>query len=354
MKRYIINIIHNLVDEFDQGCVFLDTTDEIPWSFYLAINTNIEGKVKSVEGNAPTLVISDLEKTAGFLEEYLKRARVFYGVEQSRYDLTKESFDKKLIFDLIANGTNYDLCNFEQYVQVKTEMLKKAEKIGKINLGLMELPFGKVRAMVSISKNESKLEGPYKFEVYFENEQGSFALPSSTFGIVGNKVFIYTIQAKKGKQDSRLAKKMDRYFRKFNKGLDMAEPEAQVSTNALAALTTFVTYMQANGIKEFFAPAFLPARYIAKDLSNLHRISDESLVEEQEKLDRNQFNMTNKFLYTAMRFAWHFDEYNFEFDELRERVCFSAGKGPREKSDNEIYDFQNVVGENVKNLQMGK
>lgn len=355
MSEYTTKLITEIGKELNEGEVSFDANDGIPWNFYVQANTDIEGKVYLANENAPMWKVSDLETVGKLTDDYLTKAREFYRTDNRHYNLPEQEFDKKLLFDLVVNETNYDWNNFEQYILMKTAMLWAKVRLGKIDLGAIDTPYGKVKVSAEISKNQSKLEGPHKFQVTLENELGRFVLPANTFGVVNGKVYLYTIQAPKEKQENILAKKMDRYFRKFNKGLDMTELEAQISTNALASLTAFATYMKENGAKEFFAPVYLPARYIAKEMSIKHNEKDEEqAIEKQKKLNQDQFNITNKFVYTIMRFAWHFDECELDFDDARQMVHFTQSDRPREKNDNEIYSFQKAIERNVKNLQISK
>ena len=165
------------------------------------------------------------------IEEYLLEARRFYKQDQQYFELNDSSFDEKLIMDLFVNATNFDLDNIERFVKKRTEMLK--EKSVQCETACLGEFLGN-DIVVKISKNKSNLEGPYRFDIIFKKDDEKFNLPRITFGRIKNQMYIYSLQGERKKQENKLAKRIDRYFRKANKGVDMEdEILSQISTNAL-------------------------------------------------------------------------------------------------------------------------
>ena len=193
------------------------------------------------------------------------------------------------------------------------------------------MPQGNMTLDVNITKNDSKLEGPYKFNIKFTSNGETFTLPNIVFGITGHKAHVYTIQGKRNRDNSALAKKLDRYFRKFGKNIDEKDIEGEVSTNALAAITIFSSYMKNQGIAEIEAPVYLPLRYKTAEIL------------QKERLDADQFNITNRFAYTLLRYATHFEDSDFYYDESSQKCYLKINDNIHQHDDNEIYNFEGKI-----------
>ena len=279
----------------------------------------------------PIIQIPNAETFAVLIQEYLNVAEKFYVADKNRFSLYDETLREKLILDLITNTTNYDRNNILSYIDTRTKMLKNPMQTGHYLIG--ETQDFSIKA--SLLKNPSMLEAPYRFTTYFtaENED-KFYLPTITFGVVDDTVYIYAIQAKKGKQTTPIAKKLDRHFRKVNKDVDMEDIIGQVSPNALVSLTIFLSVMQKEGIKKVVAPNFMPLRYQTNLMGeeNYFKNNGKGILEEQsleeiiEKHNRQQFGITDKFTYTLLRYCHHFDGCKFDYDDIREQSVIRLSK----------------------------
>ena len=354
MREETKKIISEVSDELRNGEITLETRDEVPWNFFVQMNVLDGTNRVSGNENVPTLNIADIENLTIAADSYLSVAREFYQDQKANYNLDEYNFNKKLIFDLLVNGTNYDLLNPRQYIDTRTKMLNTKVQEGKFNLDKIKMPFGWTSLRIEIKKNDSKLEGPYKFTPIFESDMGEFVAPSITFGIVEKTAVVYAIQAKKDKQENPLAKKMDRYFRKFNQDISEEEIEGKISPNALAAATIFFACMQRQGIKNIVAPAFLPARYTSALKSPKHKnLSDEERSFAVEKIDRDQYNMTNRFTYTFVRYATHFDGCEFNYNDDTQ-ISYLTLSNKHQSSDNEIFGFRAQIDQQLKHYELSK
>ena len=355
MSEYTTKIIKNLEQSLHRGEIILESMDGVPWVYYVLANTISDGKIDIVGNNLPTWDINHIGTISNLLDEYLDVARKFYHVYKVRYNLYDEEHDKKLIFDLMINATNFDLANFEQYIEKRTQMLTTPVKLGKMSLGAIQTQFGSVELYAEIAKIDSKLEGPYKFSVLCKNELGEFHLPAITFGFVDKTCYMYAIQGSKQKEESVLAKKLDRYFRKFNKDIDPEDITGQVSPNALASATIFMSYLKSVGIKDVIAPVFLPSRYVgAFQSSERKKVSEEERQNLRETIDRNQFNMTNRFSYTLARYAEHFGQDKFVYNDVLEEIHLALSSVYDKRDDNEIYTFRSQIDNNLMSNQISK
>lgn len=347
-------LIKEVLKELKNGEVTLEAKDGIPWKFFAKLNVS-DGETTSFEDALlPTLLVKNIDDISARIDSYLDVAKTFYALDKSVYNLYEDTFEKKLVFDLILNATNYDFLNFDKYVDLRTEMLKTKVEETEINIGNITFPFESVNLSVKIKKNDSKLEGPYKLTPIFKSANGTFVAPSITFGIVNKTVFVYAIQSQRDKQENTLAKKLDRYFRKFNKDVDLNEIEGMVSSNALASATIFFACMNRQGIKDVVAPAFLPGRYFGTKSAIENKKIDATEKEDKlEKHDKNQFNMTNRFTYTLARYAMHFDGCEFVYDDNTQLSHLTLSKEHGE-GDNEIFDFKNQIDNNLRQCEISK
>ena len=274
-------------------------------------------------------------------------ATKFYLTDKDYYDLNEQSFCEKLVLDLIVNATNFDLNNFEAYVKQRTEMLKE-------DLIIQEKVVGQYLGsdiMIETTKNKSNLEGPFKFNIKFDNNLESFNLPSVCFGKIDDELFVYSIQGEKEKQTNSLSKKMDRHLRKANKDVDMEdEILSQVSVSALASLTIFLTYFKNQGVKKITAQNFMPLRYDSKYQTQMLKLKEEQKNKFEEEHDRNQFNITNRFFNTLIRYAHHFNE-DFDYDDVCDKLELKL-KNNKKNSENILFDIENSVLDGVQTLKI--
>ena len=205
--------------------------------------------------------------------------------------------------------------------------------------------------IIEIKKNLSNLEGPYKFNVIFDNNFDTFHLPSITFGKIKDELFVYCVQGEKEKQNNMLAKKLDRHFRKANKDVDMQdEMLSQVSVSALISLVIFLTYNKMKGIEKVTAYNFMPIRYNSNLIAGLLKAkSDEARKEFEENHDRNQYNITNRFFNTIMRYVHHFN-LDIEYDDICEKLMFKLNNSENKNCENIVYDIEKAVIDGFKNV----
>ena len=168
-----------------------------------------------------------------------------------------------------------------------------------------------------IDRLSSIMEAPYSFTPEFTDGEHSFMLPSITFGLSthADVAYVYAVQNRSINQKNPLQKDLDRYFRKVGKDVEGEEELMQVSPNALVSFTMFVSYLKEKGVTQIVAKDFLPARYFSAEATIKERYDDEVAQDKLERLDRDQFNITNKFMYLLMRYNHHFPECQIDYDE---------------------------------------
>ena len=365
-------ILNNLFLQAKSGEIKIESYDNDvfgPLYFYTKFFTNIEGNLnvklnleKDFENNLEnkqkssqfsflppdnqTMILSipDFNSFVSACEKYLEKAEEFYTYDKAYFALTQDSHRQKLLLDLIVNATPFDLSNIMPYIKSRTRMLKNPLKEQIFDIENEILP--DISLKCSISKNLSNLEAPYKFEIaFFDQENNKFKLPSVTFGKDGQNINVYAIQTQKQKQTNPLAKKLDRYFRKLNLKVDENDYIANISPNALASLTIFISAMKSEGIKNFVAYPYMPLRY-ESNLSAKKRVhtDKELLMQTVEEHDRIQYNITNKLIYSLARYSFHFDNFVFDYDEITSLAHLNEiDNHIIRKNENIIYNLDKLI-----------
>ena len=325
-------IIEDIFSQARKGKVEIKTTDGGFWTFYTRFATQINGELSEVGKKCPTINIPDFNSFEKLVDDYLVLARDFYAEDQAYFDVDDDEFSKKLFHDLMTNASNFDCCNIENFVKERMQMLASPALPKVVEMGQLQ---GKKLSM-TVSKNHSNLEGPYRATFRFTDDNGeNFELPTITFGITDKTCHLFAVQnmnvpkgTNHGKTEKpKVQKDIDRYFRKLNNGVDSEDIIANVSPNALASLTLFNSVIRQQGISELSSPIFMPLRYEGNKIAGCAKAkSEEERQEFLQKHDRDQFNITNKLTYLYLRYAYHFPETDCVYDETREKMTISLVK----------------------------
>lgn len=317
----ISKIIEEILNEAAKGKVLIGDELKGFWIFYARFYAKIEGISNAKNNKYPIFEIPDFDSFISDIQKYLSIAKNFYHADKEYFDLNDDAFSKKLIFDLFVNATNFDLININNYIKKQTELIKNELDLSTKLIG----EFQGLKMFGKFVKNHSNLEAPYKFECYFSDGNQKFYLPSIYFGFGENESYIMAVQNQYGKQNNDLAKKLDRFFRKVNKGVQENDVISQVSPNALVAFTIFIAEAKRMGKENFIAPCFRPVRYHATKIAGLNKADDDFEKNSfAKKHDRDQFNITNKFMYLLLRFGYHFKNADIEFDENKQQMKIST------------------------------
>lgn len=333
-------IVENIFAQAEKGEIAIGDEKSGIWSFYVKFCARINGQNRGGFDGA----IIDIPNYDLFLkktEDYLTKAKEFYYEDKDYFELSENSFEEKLFFDLIVNSNSFEQKNILSFIDKRKNMIKETLPCGEKFIGEFE---GK-RLYCKISKNHSNLESPYKMTFTFKSEEGEFVLPMVSFGKTGDYMEVFAVQNKKEKQTCVLAKKLDRYFRKLNSGVDMEDIIGNVSPNALASLALFSSLCEKGGVKEIVAPDFLPIRYNAT-LSAKGKLSEEVRGDALEKVDKDQFNITNKFMYLFLRYNFHFPSSIVDYDIDKGEMTLSLN-GKEKNGKNIIYSLYDVPKVNV-------
>lgn len=350
-NEYVENLLKNVLTQMEIGKVEIGDEQYGKWTYFVKLLT------EQSETNKGEIAVKIKEKEIFVekLKEYLMFATKFYEKDKKYFELNDESFCEKLILDLFVNTTNIDLNNILKFVERRTQMLKQQDlTLSETVIGNHEIKkYEDFDIVIDIEKNKSNLEGPYKFNIKLDNNRENFILPSITFGCVEDEIYLYCIQGEREKQTNKFSKQMDRFFRKANKDVDMEdEILSQVSVSALVGLTIFLTYQKMQGFKNVKAVNFMPLRYNSNLTSGLMRAKTEELKQEfEEKHNRNQYNISNKFFNTLIRYAYHFNE-DVSYDDILEELSFNLTDKKLKNNENILYDIEKSIKNYEKTIKI--
>ena len=318
------------------------------WSIFAKFLTNIEHSNNKKSATIPILNIPNYDNFIKKLDTYLTLAREFYKLDATYFYLFQNEFDKKLVLDLFANATFYDFNNIESYIDVRTKMLEHSLQKSELNFGM----YDNLNVEAKIEKSNSNLEGPYKIVFYiYDKNENCFELPTITFGIVKNTCYLYTVQNKNKLKITDFSKKLDRYFRKINKGVSFQDIESNVSPNALVSLTLFMSLLKQNNIKHILSPSFMPIRYQSSKIARFFDCKNQKSKHIAIKnLYRDQNNITNKLMYLMLRYKYHFPNCSCNFDENTNYISLNLSSS-QNLTGNIIYDLDNLLQSNSKTEQ---
>ena len=337
-------IVKGVFNEAKNGLVSIDCNGGY-WSFFVKFFLNKHDNSNNLNNKYPIVNVDDYDAFLNKVEEYLSIAADFYHNDIAYFDLTdKNAYLKKLFLDLICNASIYDLNNINEYIDLKTkQLLDNKVKVQEEVIG----KYGSLDIKCEVKKNASNLEAPYKMSISFVDENGDkFVLPNISFGIIDDTAYVMCIQtSNKNNKDSLLAKKLDRYFRKVNKGVDSEEEIYNISPNALVALTIFFSYLSNMKVNKIVAPNFMPIRYnnLKVKTFNKYKNDNEMKRENIAKVDYIQSNITEKFMNLFLRYAYHFSESDLCYDDIKDEMNLTLKNNYSKLDDNIIYDIDNAI-----------
>lgn len=343
----IEKIIKEVFKEAGSGKITINSLQG-DWIFFVKFYVSIEGRSNVLNSNYPILNIDSYKEFLHKCEKYLNVAYEFYKKDKDYYDLKDDfSYLKKLFMDLIVNATYYNLDDPINYIDLKTKQLTdKTIKEGNSLVG----NYNGANIYCKISKNVSNLEAPYRMSIIFKSDGEQFTLPTLTFGVDGKTIYLMCIQnTAKNDKDSKLVKKLDRYFRKVNKDVSIDEEISKVSPNALVALSIFNEYMLNLGLDKVVASNFMPIRYNNNKVKIFNKYKDENLKKKEsiEMIDYIQSNITEKFMNLLLRYNYHFDASIVQYDEVKDEMHLFL-KDKKYDEENIIYDIVDSI--KIKNI----
>ena len=199
-------------------------------------------------------------------------------------------------------------------------------------------------------------------EFFAEKDKEIYPLPSVTFGLADNDVYVYAIKYFDSKRidsktqktihtivdgkpilDTPFKQEMQEFFHSITLNSHAKGVERNISPNSLVSFSLFLSFLKDSPTTQIVAPNFMPIRYETNRSAIEQRAYKNNLsVDEQlEKHDNDQNNITNKFMYLFARYNRHFPECELDYDELREEMRMSLAK-TKTNGENLIYQIDKI------------
>jgi len=305
----------------------------------------------------PKLNLNNKELLYSKIIEYVSK---FRNVELILNYAERELYIKRVIallfFDMSINDFNEPI----SYVQRKIDFI--SNKFLEDKVILSDYFEGKI----IIEINSYGKETPYSFNPTIVDENNSYILPTISYGISGNVCYIYAIQNYNERSRNKYHDKIRRKLYKLNSGVYENEsleykeykegkseyyPEnvSDVPPSFILSLTLFLNEIYKKGITKVKVIPYLPIRYqnMIKDIAGkvIKKSKEENLSEMEKRkmfLDSVnnyrdiQSNITEKFIRTFYRVAYHFDNVEITSIPMELDDSLHISLSSFEHSDNEI------------------
>ena len=305
-KESIFKIFEEVAKEASMGKI------DAFFTYRILFETMINGekiykKPKELEDKvSPVLKINNLEEFKNVLAEYVKVAKEFY-----KNDMAFNYFDnerivvKKIITNIWSNASFEDFINPIKFIEKRIDFMHN-----KINDVEQEIPFLKSNIKIkSVLKNLS-METPYSLTASLTDGTNEYVLPEVYYGISNGIAYIYGIQSR-SRNDNVYAKKIKRLIYHVNEGFneDIVNDEnlKDITPSFVLMANILFGLLKRDGIYNIEVVSLLPIRYNSKLILS----EDKELPEfkkdiyNEENINYMQSNMTDKFIRTFRRLAYH-------------------------------------------------
>ena len=341
------DIFYEIIDEAVDGKIEVDGEKwPIGFNTFIYENGNLK-KMNNNENNLSCLVIKDEDSFFALLDEYLELE-----ISKNRKCLSFSNDDintykKFLISYLMVNASTEDFSNPMNYLRRTIDFLND-NSFSELNNGMLLALNGVLsgcKLRIKNSEQSVMMETPNKIEISIVKDGNlslEYRLPSVSYGISDGVCYIYSLLNPKEKtnmseDENKFSKKIWRVLYKVNSGVEQSEDEmtdiSKVSPSAVFSLVTFLSLLKNKNITDVRGVPYLPVRYLSRDMMAKEKTGERR----DELLERNlmiQKNVTDKFIRTFFRAAYHLDDSEvvlmpYEMDE-----CLHFRIGSNMKTDN--------------------
>ena len=320
-------LFYQLLKEASNGAVFLDD-EKWPIGFNTVIYKNDKlSKSYFGESNLSTLIIRDEEEFFKYLDIYLKK-ELELGRKCPIFIRDKLKFYMVYLF---VNASIVDFENSVSYLKRKihalddhTFSLKEPVCVSLGNIfqpKILENIDLEIRNVVQDVRMETLYRMEFSLLCSHDGKRFSFDLPSVSYEIFdscGEKYcYIYSILNQSSKKsdeeekekeekeaEERYKKQVSRILYKINQGVS-DDNLKDVSVSSVLSLTIFLSMLKMKNVRNIRAILYLPVRYLSRELAALDVSSLEKSESLLERNNRIQTNLTEKFLTTFQRVAYH-------------------------------------------------
>lgn len=324
MDKVLVCFYYHIIEEATRGKIF---TNEGVCN--ICFNTKVPSEdidLHCTDKVVPTLIINDKERFDEALIEYMEIATSFY--EDKHYPM------ELILAMLFVDATYEDFNNPVDYINRKKnfmldQRMKRFEN--GVSLGYSEFFDGEL--FVKLERDNVFYETPYLLRAFIKHGEDFFDFPSINFGISGDTGYIYTIQNRNVIDNkSSFQKKVNRLFYKIGEGFDSKIDNfdiydegnlKDVSGSFLVAADIIFSLFESVGIKKIVLPTLRLIRWNNKEEAYKRMLEKDYSFDREKGFEDEHYmiqkNITEKFIRTFMRLAYHFEgldvvSYPFEGD----------------------------------------
>lgn len=311
--------------------------------YNIHFNSIIGTKEYIDDDSVPCLIIRNIDDFNNALIEYTRKEYeiinnpIFYDLLDAMCGYRVKDKIKYILSTVFINAREEDFKNPVEFLKLRIKFIENNQLFLKYNNYQILVAMDDKEIEIFSNLQSPSLETPYAFRSRIKYLDGDnikyYNLPNISYGIADGKAYIYAIQKNKGKNEED--KKINRFLYKINKGVeddqeyyDYKELERQgidsiypenitdITHNSVLALTVFFGILKRENITDIVVVDYLPLRYLSKRESITTKMSlykkiysdkemEEKLISHKNKQDRDQNNMTNKFIRTFNRVNYH-------------------------------------------------
>lgn len=282
----------------------------------------------------PTLTIHNKKLFDELLCKYVDLCSYFYSTSNFEkeildcvdYDKDRTCPEKYIMTLLWVNATYDDFLHPEEYLQRRINFLENSKE-ETFETDYIEDLNGKIN--FAIKKDVILFETPFKIELSLVNNDGEqYTFPEIKFGIDNDTVYFYVIQnfTTTNNNNNNYAKKINRLLFKIGEGFDATKDNYElfsegnlkdVTASFVVAINMAITYFHSLGYRNIKVASILPVRWNSKNLiierkQIMGRYSLDEKSNKEERLEEIQKNLTEKFIRTFLRLAYHYEGINIE------------------------------------------
>jgi len=314
-NHIILEALHGEVDCYIYYNILFET-------YFKETNQRLISNDKYKDLLVPTLTINNKKIFDELLIKYVNLCLKFY--DDSNFDeeiskCTDKGISKeKLIMTLLwSNATFEDFKNPEQFLQKRIAFLENETTELSQKCGYSEILDGNI--ILEICKDKIYNETPYKIVIKLNNGEEEYKFPEVKFGIFNDTIYFYAIQNSHN-ESNNYTKRINRTLFKIGEGFDIQKDNydifeegnlKDVSASFVVALNIALSYFHSIGIDKINVNSIIISRWNAKKIAlekkiNKGKVTDEEKEEVLTKQDLIQKNLTEKFLRTFLRLAYHY------------------------------------------------
>lgn len=342
----IDSMIEEVLKELEKGIVKADI------NYRMKIHRNASSDFELT----PTIHIKKKEEFYNKIKEYVALYR-----NTTPFFEEEEENIKGIIAKLFANMSICDFNDPENYIE-RIIAFRKNRLLEDTTTPYIE----GLEGFIEIKVQNSVMETPFSVRQEIVSGEDRYLLPTISYGIAQDTCYIYAIQDYNKHEKTPYHNKITRRLYKVNHHVFEEETEeyksykegkteeypeniSDVSPGALLALINFLKEIENFGIKKVQVIPYLPVRYENKirvlAFKTLKKAKEEKWSEEQikkyylelvEKQRKIQSNITEKFIRTVRRAAYHFKNIHITSYPMELDDCMHITLLPFEYSNNDL------------------